>query len=386
MARPRKNLPTYQCHKPSGRAVVYLRRADGTRYPKYLGPYGSPESHEEYSRLCAEIDAGREIPADDTPPTPVVPHVAIPKRTPPPLTVRQLATKFLAHAEKYYRHPDGTQTGEAEQFRHSLRGLCDLFGDKLARDFTKNDLKEVRNGMVSSALSRKVVNQRVGRIVRMFMWAADPDDGPELIPEDTAARLLIVKKLKPGRSDAPERADIAPVAWEVVEATLTRLDTNNPTVAAMVRLLWHSGMRPGEVCRLTWGEIDATGDVWVYRPVIHKTAYRGKARVVCLGPKCQAILSRWKAPTAYIFPPYGRRKRERYTAGTFYTAVRRACIAAGVPHWHPNQIRHAAATAIRARYGLEAAQVSLGHSRADVTQVYAERDLASAIRVAREIG
>jgi hypothetical protein len=35
---------------------------------------------------------------------------------------------------------------------------------------------------------------------------------------------------------------------------------------------------------------------------------------------------------------------------------------------------------------LEAAQVVLGHSRADVTQVYAERDLSLAERVAAQIG
>jgi site-specific recombinase XerC len=57
-----------------------------------------------------------------------------------------------------------------------------------------------------------------------------------------------------------------------------------------------------------------------------------------------------------------------------------------VPHWHPNQLRHSAATAIRKQFGLEAAQVILGHSRADVTQVYAERDSARAIEVVRKIG
>ena len=57
-----------------------------------------------------------------------------------------------------------------------------------------------------------------------------------------------------------------------------------------------------------------------------------------------------------------------------------------VPHWHPNQLRHTHATEVRKRYGLEAAQVALGHERADVTQVYAERDLAMAVRVAAEAG
>ena len=63
-----------------------------------------------------------------------------------------------------------------------------------------------------------------------------------------------------------------------------------------------------------------------------------------------------------------------------------ACRKAGVPHWHPNQLRHLFATEVRQAYGLEAAQVLLGHSRADVTQVYAARDLGLAVRVAAEAG
>ena len=53
--------------------------------------------------------------------------------------------------------------------------------------------------------------------------------------------------------------------------------------------------------------------------------------------------------------------------------------------WHPNQLRHTAATEIRKRFGLEAAQVLLGHSRADVTQLYAERDESLGIEIARQM-
>ncbi len=43
--------------------------------------------------------------------------------------------------------------------------------------------------------------------------------------------------------------------------------------------------------------------------------------------------------------------------------------------WHPNQLRHTAATLIRKQFGLEAAQLVLGHSSAMITDaVYAERD------------
>ena len=57
-----------------------------------------------------------------------------------------------------------------------------------------------------------------------------------------------------------------------------------------------------------------------------------------------------------------------------------------VPIWTPNQLRHSRATEIRSRFGLEAAQTVLGHSEADVTQIYAERDFELAARIMREIG
>ena len=67
-------------------------------------------------------------------------------------------------------------------------------------------------------------------------------------------------------------------------------------------------------------------------------------------------------------------------------AVHRGCQRAKVPNWHPNQIRHTVATEVRSKYGLEAAQVLLGHTRADVTQTYAERDMRQAADIARKIG
>jgi hypothetical protein len=49
-------------------------------------------------------------------------------------------------------------------------------------------------------------------------------------------------------------------------------------------------------------------------------------------------------------------------------------------------LRHSLGTEVRRKFGLEAAQVMLGHSQANVTEIYAERDLALAVRVAAEIG
>ncbi len=54
--------------------------------------------------------------------------------------------------------------------------------------------------------------------------------------------------------------------------------------------------------------------------------------------------------------------------------------------WSPNQLRHNAATEIRKQFGLDAAQVILGHSEIGVTQIYAEADRTKAVEVALMIG
>ncbi len=54
--------------------------------------------------------------------------------------------------------------------------------------------------------------------------------------------------------------------------------------------------------------------------------------------------------------------------------------------WSPNQLRHSAATEIRGQFGLEAAQVISGHAKADVTQVYAERNMTLGAEVMRKLG
>jgi site-specific recombinase XerD len=49
-------------------------------------------------------------------------------------------------------------------------------------------------------------------------------------------------------------------------------------------------------------------------------------------------------------------------------------------------LRHNAATYLRKEYGLEAAQVILGHKSMSVTEIYAEKDMATARKVMSEVG
>jgi integrase len=54
--------------------------------------------------------------------------------------------------------------------------------------------------------------------------------------------------------------------------------------------------------------------------------------------------------------------------------------------WHPHQLRHTAATELRKTFGLEAAQVILGHKTLSVTQVYAEKNIEAAMKIMSEVG
>ena len=58
----------------------------------------------------------------------------------------------------------------------------------------------------------------------------------------------------------------------------------------------------------------------------------------------------------------------------------RACKRAGVPVWHPHQLRHTYGTLMRKRHGIETARILLGHKSPAMTLVYAEADRAKAMQ------
>lgn len=287
------------------------------------------------------------------------------------------------------------------------------------REFGLRQLKTLREQMIASGLARKTINDRINRVVRLFGWAAEE----ELCQAEIYGALRALHALKLGRSAAKEGKRVLPVAWAYVEAVLPHVTR---PLAGMIELLWHTGMRPGEVCQLRPADLDRSGSVWFYRPRSHKTQHFGRERVIPIGPRGQEVLKKFlsRVPTpaadAPLFSPRdamaelraARRKsrktplwpsaekrqaRDRkhlpkkqpsdaYTPSSFQGAVSRACKAASIPPWSPNQLRHAAATRIRKEKGLEAARTVLGHASAAVTEVYAEIDTRLAAQIMAELG
>ena len=78
--------------------------------------------------------------------------------------------------------------------------------------------------------------------------------------------------------------------------------------------------------------------------------------------------------------------KEHYNDESYCRAVKRLCNVAGVPKWTPNQLRHNAGTDIRRKHGLEAARLILGHRSMATTEIYAEIELAEAVKIMKQMG
>ncbi len=354
-----------------------------------------------YQRVLAEVWA-----RDGAPPLPDIHEI----------TVEEVAAAYWTQAKKKYRK-HGRQTSEIGNIKCALRPLRELFGDIRAEEFGPMRLQALREHIArTNNLSRGTVNRRISRIKYMFKWAKNN----EIVPGSVYDAIRDVEGLRHGEGNVREPERIQPVPDAVVQATLPYLPE---TVADMVRFQRLTGCRPGEVCILRPIDVDRTGEVWTYRPWTHKTEHHERDRVILIGPKAQAVLAKYllRGGETYCFVPAEQRRKQfaeqrehvkhperdrrrrransglnpHYSTNSYRVAVYRAVEKANakrkgndlLPEWSPNQLRHTAATEIREVFkSAEAAQVILGHSRLNTTEIYAEKNLKQAREIMAKIG
>lgn len=398
-------IPKYRKHS-SGQARVTL---GGRTY--YLGKYGSKASRDEYNRLVGEFiaNSGTIIPANAR----------------GDLSIAELMLAYVRWARGHY----GRDSTEFDKIKRIIRRTKKTYSRTKASDFGYAQFEAVRKSLVADGNGRTYINESMFRLVRIFKWSASRGLIPAMVPQ----ALSMIEPLKCGRTEAPEPTPVRPVDPDIVEQTLPFLSR---VVADMVQTQFLTSCRPGEVCRITPGMIDRSGDVWEINLKEHKTAHRGKSRTLYVGPRAQKILASYllrpddqhcfrpvdserqrrivqhserKTPIGYGNSPGTNRKRkprwspgESYNSNTYRKAVQRACDKAFPPpddlpdeqvrewnrehRWSPNQLRHTAGTLIRRTEGIEAARLLLGHSDAQVTTIYAEADRQKAIDAALRVG
>jgi integrase len=262
--------------------------------------------------------------------------------------------------------------------------------------------------MISSGLSRKVINARINRVKRMFRWAA----GEKLLSSVVACGLTELKPLKFGRRRARETPRVKPVSDEHVLAVLPFL---LPQTRTMVRYsAWRACdrkrsvtcgpaiwicpnrcgcMSHGHIRPSTSASADESRSAHA-RELLRTFLKPDQPEKFMFSPK--EAMQNWRA--AFRSPTLSKKRAEnttgkaecgpgeQYTRNSYQTAIARACKKARVPRWGPNRLRHACATKIRKKYGIEGAAAVLGNGLGMVTELYAEKNFQLAVMIAGEMG
>ncbi len=432
-------LPQVRLHKPSGNGRVNVGGRE-----VYVGRYGSPEARQRYLELMVEhgylpatavpVTAAKSVEPEPTP------LPAGNEDVPAGLTVGELCRMYLVHLDE--TNPPGRKVSTRNRALAAARAMRPLATMPAAKFGTRAFL-DVRQRLVETPrrvpekkppkvgkrsrrkpeppapppapvpLSRRWVNDVMQAVRSMFDWGVLQ----ELVPDDRAAALRVVKPLKEGESKARETPRRKPVKPSVVRATLPYL---TPEVADLVLFIRWTGCRPSEAAGMRLGRIrDREKSVWRYVPKRHKTSHRGKQRHIAIGPKARAIVEAHavgRGPRDFVFTPERSLRRvepvdgvlpmrqakasplvgERFTKDALRIAVRRAVARANkereklgeapLPYWTPYQLRYLRLREIRKAAGLEAAQATAGHSEATMTDHYAPANWGRAARAALKTG
>lgn len=437
MPRPRKSIPSYLLHQRSGHARAVWTDSVGVRHYRMLpGPYDSTESRAAFARLVAELAAA--------------PSSSFDRPDAERVTVNEVLLAYVKHAERHYQGPDGNPTDEVRHIKTACRHVRELYGASLAVKFGPLALKAVRERFVAAGWCRKTVNARVERIRRVFRWAVAEELIPPSVHQALATVAGLQRGRTQARETEPiTPVDDSTVDATLQHLNrhvrglveFQRLTGCRPGEACRVRwrdidtggAVWlyrppqHKGSWRGKVRTIAIGPKAQALLREYFTPNIDDPLFSPRRAIEELNAQRSANR---KTPR---YPSHMRRnsqkrigtKRKRppaecYNRLSYATAVDRACDRAFLPtgelerrpgesvakwwkrltveqrdavkvwrkahRWHPNQLRHSFATRVRKLHGLEAAQVLLGHSRADVTQVYAERNEALAAEIASSIG
>jgi integrase len=151
---------------------------------------------------------------------------------------------------------------------------------------------------------------------------------------------------------------VEPPSAKDVEAILANI---TPRWRLPLRVLEHTGLRVGEAEALEWRDVDSAGSRFRIR--------QGKT----------ASARRWAAVPAGLMseicdscPPDDRVPERRvfigFNGAAFADAMRRACKAAGVAHYHPHDLRHRYIS-VKIAEGVPITNISaqVGHSKKSLT-------------------
>lgn len=322
---------------------------------------------------------------------------------PPPETINELIDRYLIDAAEYYQTPpdrkgNRTPTGHIDNLTSGLKPFRLVIGHCRPNDLTAEHLCAVMDWLLAQrkpngeTYTTGYINRLRAMMLKTLKWAAAPRR--RWISAETLTEAMLTPKLEEGRTAARPSEEVQPVAEEHVKATLEALAEMSLDAAharralelsVIIDLLWHTGMRPGEACDMNLNELrieqtpptlfNRSREIMVYQPVVHKNAWRGKKhiRTIFIPPEGRRIIEDWRPRAKHAGRLFG------YSSNSLGAAIGRINRERDIPHWTPNQLRHAFGTRMLRLTGIDVVQVLLGHKSRRTTEIYAKPDAMQAI-------
>jgi integrase len=342
-------------------------------------------------------------------------------------TVGELLDKYHVYAKKTTGSTKNSVEHPDLQFTKRVQKFLKPYHLWPIGDFGPDELLDVQNALVNyqyaqgnkkKRYTRGGVNDVVKWIRKIWKWGM----GRQIITAEQVQGLEEVKPLKMGKTKAPDRPRRARVSEEEFRKVV---DAVSSVVGDMLQLIWHTAMRPYEVCDMRPFDILCdNADCWLYIPGRdetpvgkHKTTRFERVKVIPLASRCQKILNprigdfnsrehifspqeamqesrekksaNRKTPLKYGNRPGTNRRKhpmvnpgEKYNHHSLRNACKRGCVRAGVEVFVPYDLRRSIATGARSILGKEAAKVLLGHTRTDTTDIYLLEEVQETMKVA----
>ena len=408
--------------------VVNFYRPDGKRSMISFGPEGERTEGEVLTAFGKWLDLFNQVPhkvlSYDSP------YEAIEEITNPSprINVGELLDYYHSWANKTLPPLEGKRQQDVIVRTERVKNFMEEYLQWPVENFGPDELRKVveamkdyryTRGKKELQYTRRGINDNLKQILTIWRWGV----GREFVKHSHAIRLEEIKPLRLGQGiENQKRPKITQREFDKV------VDQVNSVVADMLRLMWYTAMRPGEVCKMR--PFDILRDdpqCWLYVPGRdkspvgdHKTTRFGRMRVITLTAEAQKILegriTNFKSK-AYVFKPIdaieemydiraqnrvtpmscgnkpGTNRKEHpmikpgecYTANALRIACQRGCKRAGVEPFKPYDLRRSVATATRARLGKEAAKVLLGHTKTDTTDIYLLDEVQEAMKIAKQL-
>jgi len=226
--------------------------------------------------------------------------------------------RTLAHAaEAWRRSRVDVSEGTMTTYRVAISRLRGRLGEAQLDALDASTVAQLVAQLHAAGLKKQTIRKTVS-VLAMILDHAGVQPNP--------ARDRLTVKLP-----REERRHVQPPTGDHVEAVV-RLLPGRYRLPALV--LDATGMRVGELERLTWGDVDEPRGRWRVSAAVAKT---GRARWVDVPPVLFAAVTALVArddrvPERQVFQGFG--------ADRFRTALARACTAAGVPSFSPHDLRH----------------------------------------------